>query len=139
MLALLQLGCQPLVLALSQQVTTNSRNIQVGGIQIDQWLISFFRACGINTLGFRTLEGIIHLPLGEQQPAHRAVSGQFLPGFLLEGLLVHGSQRRTGAVLALDHTQLHAHPMGSTHDHFVDDHYGYRGAGQSVNGYLALR
>ena len=65
MLAFLQLGCQPLVLALAQEIPADGGRIQVSGIQINQRLFAFFGACGINTLGFRPLEGIIHLALGK--------------------------------------------------------------------------
>ena len=138
MLAFLQLGCQPLVLAFAQQIPADGGRIQVSGIQINQRLFAFLRARGINAFGFRPLEGIIHLARGKHQPAHRAVTGQFLPGFLFKGLFVDGRQRRTGSILAFNHAQFHCHAVGGAHDHFIDHHHGNCGTGQSVNGYFPL-
>ena len=139
MLTVFQLGHQPLVLALAQQVAADGGGIQIGGVQVDQRVIPLIRCGSFHTFSGAALESVVYGTAGQQQPANGTISGQFFPGLVLERFGVYFRYRRAlAACIHFDQAQLATYAVGGAHDHFVDHHHGHRGTGQAIYRHTAL-
>ena len=151
MLSRFELGHQPVVLALSQEISPNRWGIKIGVIEInkgitslstsryrhtDSWLLLFagFGLCR------RALKSLVHFVTGDQHAPDRAIPGQEYPVGRFTHIHPHLGWRPGSLPFALDNAAGYRDTVSGSHDGPIHHNHGNcrPGDGVDVDEALAL-